>query len=107
MSLDPETALGFAALGEPLRLALIERLIAEGPLPTARLAERAGITRQGLTKHLEVLESARLLTSRKAGRQRLWAVQGARLTLLRRRLERLSAQWDARLEALRAMVEDD
>jgi hypothetical protein len=34
-------------------------------------------------------------------------VQGARLTLLRRRLERLSAQWDARLEALRAMVEDD
>jgi DNA-binding transcriptional ArsR family regulator len=96
----------FAALGDPVRLAIMLRLCADGPLPTMRLKQRIAISRQATTKHLRVLEEAGLVRSDRVGRDRAWRIDPNQLTRTRDYLERIAVQWDARLERLRALVED-
>jgi DNA-binding transcriptional ArsR family regulator len=102
----PKAAPIFAALGDPVRLAMVARLCKDGPLPTIALTRGAGVTRQGLTKHLHVLEEAGLVSSERLGRDRQWRMRAGQLATVRDFLDQISAQWDLRLERLRAFVED-
>ncbi len=97
----------FAALGDPVRLGMLARLCKDGPLPTISLQGGADVTRQGLTKHLHVLEDAGLVSSNRVGRDRQWQIRPQQLAAARDYLDRISAQWDLRLERLRAFVEND
>ena len=102
----PLAASAYAALGDPVRLAMVGRLCASGPLSTSDLrAGAGGVSRQGVTKHLRVLEEAGLLESARAGRDRRWRLKADELATLAAQLERLSSQWDARVARLRALVE--
>lgn len=96
----------FAALGDSVRLAIVTQLCAGGPLPTIRLKQRTDLSRQAITKHLRILEEAGLVSSDRVGRDRAWRIEPHQLARTRDYLERISAQWDARLERLRAFVED-
>jgi DNA-binding transcriptional ArsR family regulator len=102
-----QTAPVFAALGDPVRLAIVSRLSADGPLPTIRLKQGTRVTRQAVTKHLRVLEDVGLVRSDRVGRDRLWQVEAQQLAELRKYLEQISARWDMTLEWLRSYVEDD
>jgi DNA-binding transcriptional ArsR family regulator len=103
---DPGRAVPvFAALGDETRLALVSRLCAAGPLSITRLARGAEVTRQAVTKHLEVLGSAGLVRSARRGRERIWELEPARLDDAQEALRRISARWDEALERLRAHVE--
>ncbi len=95
----------FAALGDPVRLAMLARLCTDGPLPTVLLKQGAAATRQGITKHLHVLEGAGLVSSDRVGRDRQWRIRVQQLATARDYLDQISAQWDLRLERLRAFVE--
>jgi DNA-binding transcriptional ArsR family regulator len=95
----------FAALGDATRLGIVTRLCERGPLSIVRLADGTAVSRQAVTKHLQALESAGLVSSRRTGRERIWELQPRRLDELRRQLERISGQWDSALEHLRAFVE--
>lgn len=101
-----QAAGALAALGDPVRLGLMQRLSGEGALSTAALRSQTGLTRQAVTKHLEVLERSGLVASRRAGRERAWTIDAARLAETRSWLDALSARWDTRLERLRALVEE-
>jgi DNA-binding transcriptional ArsR family regulator len=96
----------FAALGDETRLALIRRLGEGGPASTVRLSAGAGMTRQAVTKHLGVLERARLVRHRRQGRETLWDLEPEGFDKARAFIDAMSRQWDARLEALRRFVED-
>jgi DNA-binding transcriptional ArsR family regulator len=97
----------FAALGEATRLALLARLGAEGPLSITRLTDGTDVTRQAITKHLRVLESAGLARGLRRGREQVWELEPAPLETARQSLEAISARWDAALERLKAVVEED
>jgi DNA-binding transcriptional ArsR family regulator len=102
----PKAAPIFSALGDPVRLAIVARLSKEGPLPTIELRQCAGgVSRQGVTKHLQVLEDAGLVESDRVGRDRQWRLQAREFAAMRDYLDWISAQWDKRLERLRAFVE--
>jgi DNA-binding transcriptional ArsR family regulator len=101
-----QTAAVFAALGDETRLRLLNRLSSEGPLSITRLTKGAGVTRQAITRHLDVLRSAGLAVSRREGRERVWAMDPRKLRTARRSLEEISAQWDAALERFRNLVEE-
>jgi len=96
----------FAALGDPVRLQIVSRL-RDGPQSTVRLTAGTPVTRQAMTKHLEVLQRAGLLISDRRGRERLWQVQPTRLGEVRRYLAQIERDWDAALQRLKAYVEDD
>lgn len=97
----------FAALGDPVRLAMVSRLCAEGPLPTVRLQQSTNVSRQAVTKHLRTLECTGIVKSNRVGRDRLWRIEARQLKRVRTYLDQISSQWDTALERLRTYVEDD
>lgn len=101
----PRAAPVFAALGDENRLRLVSRLCVSGPMSIARLAAGSNVTRQGITKHLRVMEKAGLVNSSRHGRERIWQVDQHRVQEVKRYLEQISLQWDRALERLKAFVE--
>jgi DNA-binding transcriptional ArsR family regulator len=99
-------ALLFAALGDPTRLALLRQLSAGGPASISTLAEKQAITRQGVTKHLHVLEAAGVIDGRREGREQVWALNPDRLVEARRQLDAISSAWDDALARFRLLVEE-
>ena len=96
----------FAALGDETRLALLARLCEGGPWSIARLTDGTSITRQAVTKHLEVLAGAGLVRDARRGRERVWALAPDRLGEARRTIDELSRRWDETLRRLKAFVEE-
>jgi DNA-binding transcriptional ArsR family regulator len=96
----------FAALGDETRLRLVARLSASGPESIARLAAHADVTRQAVTKHLEVLAAAGVVSGRRQGRERTWTLQPRRLEDAHAFLSRISREWDNALGRLARMVEE-
>jgi DNA-binding transcriptional ArsR family regulator len=99
-------ALVFAALGDETRLRLVARLCDRGPSSITALAEGSRVTRQAITKHLRVMEKARLVHSTRQGRERIWQIDERQLVEARQYLELVSKQWDEAIERLRAFVEN-
>jgi DNA-binding transcriptional ArsR family regulator len=95
----------FAALGDETRLRIVARLCAGGPLSIVRLADGADVSRQAITKHVNALEQAGLVTSSWAGRERVCELRTRRLAEVRRYLDQISGQWDQALLRLKAFVE--
>ena len=95
----------FAALGDPTRLRLVARLCAAGPMSIVRLTDGATVSRQAVTKHLNVLADAGLVRSRRSGRESVWEVETARLADARRFLDLMSLWWDDVLGRLKVAVE--
>ena len=95
----------FAALGDETRLRLLVRLCVGGPLSITRLSSPSAVSRQAITKHLDVLAEAGLVRSRRQGRERIWELEPKRLDDAHHYLERISRQWDDALNRLKAIVE--
>src|SRR5256712_3301436 len=62
----------FAALGDETRLRLVSRLCAGGPASIARLTAGSSVTRQAITKHLQVLAGAGPVRRTRPGPERVW-----------------------------------
>lgn len=70
-----------------------------------RLTEGAKVTRQAVTKHLQVLAGAGLARGTRLGRERVWEIDASRLDDARRWLEHIEGQWDEALARLKAALE--
>ncbi len=75
-----ETAPLFAALGDSTRLQIVGRLAGGAVLSIAALTAGTGVTRQAMTKHLQVLDEVGLVHSTWQGRERQWPLEPARIT---------------------------
>jgi len=64
---------GFSALADPTRRAIFERL-ADGPLAVGELASEFPVSRPAVSQHLRVLKDAGLVSGRRDGNRRLYAV---------------------------------
>lgn len=104
MGADPAAA--FAALGDRTRLALLSKLAGGATLSIAALGTDAGITRQAVTKHLRVLESASLVASERAGRESRYTMRPEQVAAMRDYLDEVGAHWEVALDRLKAFVED-
>ncbi len=101
----------FAALGDETRLALVARLSNGSPASISQLTDTqpAGgsrLTRQAITKHLRVLERARIVHGVRSGRESLFALDPNPIQDLKEYLETVSAQWDQALGRLKSFVEE-
>jgi DNA-binding transcriptional ArsR family regulator len=64
----------FLALSDPFRRKLLERLLAESGQTVRTLNTGVHISRQGIAKHLKVLESAGLVTVKRLGKEKLYFI---------------------------------
>ncbi len=67
----------FRALGDPARRRLLDRLNEHNGLTLTELCTGMGMTRQSVSKHLDVLEAAELVTTLRRGRQKLHYLNAA------------------------------
>jgi DNA-binding transcriptional ArsR family regulator len=95
----------FAALGDPTRLKLVAVLCAGGALSIVQLTTNTNISRQAVTKHLQVLSDAGVARDMKMGRQRLWQLDPLRIEEAKRSLEVIGRQWELALGKLKAFAE--
>jgi ArsR family transcriptional regulator, cadmium/lead-responsive transcriptional repressor len=80
----------FGALADPNRRQVIDYLAEQGTATATELTGELPMTRQAVTKHLTTLADAGLVESERRGRE------------TRYRLTSAGAEWDDRLDALRA-----
>ena len=97
----------FTAVADPTRRALLERLRTDGALSISDLAEGMPISRQAITKHLDILRASGLIRARRAGRERLHELDAAPLREVEDWLRPYAEAWDARLAVLRRHLGED
>jgi DNA-binding transcriptional ArsR family regulator len=98
----------FAALADPTRRALL-RSISSGEANTpTELAALLPVTRQAVSKHLALLEQARLVDAERSGREVRFQATPAPLSGAIAWMTAVGAEWDDRLAALgRAVADQD
>lgn len=98
-------ALTFAALGDETRLALVAKLARGESRSISQLTSGSKLTRQAITKHLRVLETAGVVRGVREGRESLFELDPRQIEGLKQYLEAVSEQWDHSLGRLKAFVE--
>ena len=96
---DPTLDACFAALADPTRRAMLDRL-ARGPATLGELAAPHASSLPTMLGHLRKLEAAGLVTSRKSGRQRVCLLAPGAFRPATDWLSAQRALWTARLDAL-------
>lgn len=97
----------FAALADPVRRSLLVNLAEHSPRTATQLAQDYPITRQGILKHLNILEEAGLVAVQQQGREKRYTLTPEPLTEMDRWIKDLSAKWDQRLGRLKKFLEDE
>ena len=91
----------FAALADPTRRQVLERLAA-GPRAVGEIAEGLPVSRPAVSQHLKVLKDAGLVSDRQDGARRIYAIDPRGLGAMRGWLDQF---WDTALVAFKAEIE--
>lgn len=97
----PYGAAAFAALADPTRRRVLERLAA-GPRAVGEIAQGLPVSRPAVSQHLKVLKEAGLVSDHPAGARRIYAIDPKGLGALRAWLDQF---WDGALASFAAEVE--
>ena len=96
---DPDLDAAFAAIGDPIRRALVTRL-ARGDATVGELAGPFDLTQQAISHHIGVLRRCGLVEQRRQGTSRPCRLRVDRLALLGTWIDDQRRAWDDRLDAL-------
>ena len=98
-AVDEDLSLTFAALADPTRRAILERL-ALGDATVSELAEPFALTQQAISKHLKVLERAGLISRSRAAQTRPCQLETGRLDSAADWISRHRQLWEERYDRL-------
>ena len=101
MAADDPVSRAFAALADPTRRAILQRLSA-GEAGVVELAEASALTQPAITKHLKVLERAGLIGRARDGQRRPARLQLEGLLPVDDWLQRAHAEWSDRIDRIEA-----
>ena len=92
---------GFAALADPTRRQVFERL-AKRALSVGELADKLPVSRPAVSQHLKVLQDAGLVRHERDGTRRVYRVDPRGIEAMKTYLDRF---WDRALAAFKAAAE--
>ncbi|MBM7491074.1 ArsR/SmtB family transcription factor [Micromonospora luteifusca] len=93
---------GWEALGDPSRLAIVQRL-AERPRAVGELADELPISRPAVSQHLKVLKGAGLVVDQAVGTRRVYRLSPVGLAALR---DQLDTFWRRALDGYQDIVDE-
>ena len=96
----------WTALADPHRRAMLE-LLRERPRAVGELVARVRLTQPGTSKHLRVMREAGLVSVRREGRRRVYALEPAPIAELDAWLEPYRRLWGDRLDALERHLDSE
>ena len=94
----------FAALADPTRFAIVERLLAEGEQSVGRLAAPFDLSAPAISRHIKVLEEAGLIERRVDRQWRRCRLRAESFSALDDWLDRYRAFWTGSFERLDAYL---
>ena len=94
----------FAALADPTRRAILDRL-AKGEASVMELAAPFALSQPAISKHLRVLERAGLISRTRDAQRRPCRIEGRRLAEANQWLERYRQIWEANFDRLDRLLE--
>lgn len=97
----------FAALSDPCRLEIIEKLMREGEASAGEIADMFEISGPAVSRHLSVLHKAGLVRRKAAGKQRLYSVRPEAIRRVSDWTLDHRAFWEASLRRLEAALRED
>jgi len=97
----------FSALADPTRRGVLLRLMNEPGLSVSELAQEHGLKLPGMTKHLDVLSDAGLITRTKTGRTVSVHLSAGPMQEAVEWLRRYEIFWTVSMDRLVALVEED
>ena len=98
----------FKALADPTRRSLLDELYREDGQTLGMLEERFSMSRFGVMKHLKVLEEARLVVTRRRGREKLHFLNPVPIRLIHDRwVHKFAEPWVAGLSEIKERLETD
>ena len=93
----------FRALADPTRRRILERL-ARRDHAVNELVEQFDISQPAVTKHLNILAEARLVSRRKRGRERVCRLEPGALRHSAEWIDACRSLWNSRLDALETLM---
>lgn len=107
MNREDEDAV-FRALADASRRLLLDRLHRKGGQTLGELSAGLPMTRQAVAKHLAILEEANLVSSRRAGREKLHFINPVPINAIAERwISKFERRHLAALSALKRSLEGD
>ncbi len=98
----------FRALADPTRRSLLDELFELDGQTLGQLEQRLPMTRFGVMKHLKVLEEARLVTTKRRGREKLHFLNPVPIRLVHDRwVSKYAEPWVATLSGLKQRIEEE
>jgi DNA-binding transcriptional ArsR family regulator len=94
----------FAALADPTRRRILSSLSRDGERPVSALAKPFRISAPAISRHLRVIEDARLIDRRREGRVHFIRARPAGLQPARQWLDQIAAGWNFSFDTLDALL---
>lgn len=96
----------FSALSDPTRRRIVEMLATGGAQRVVDIAAHFAMSRQAVTKHLDVLDRTGVLVTERQGRERFNRLAEDAFDPIREWLERYDRFWSERLNELKRIIEE-
>jgi DNA-binding transcriptional ArsR family regulator len=95
----------FAALADPTRRAIIERL-SRGEARVTEVAEPFHMSLNAVSKHIRVLEASGVIERQRKGRDHILSINTSSLDEADRWIERMRCYWEERLDAMERLLRE-
>ena len=95
----------FAALADPTRRSIIERL-SRGEARVTEVAEPFDMSLNAVSKHIRVLEASRVVERRREGRDHILSINTRSLDEVDGWIERMRRYWEKRLDAMERLLRE-
>ena len=102
----PQLPTTFAALGDPTRFAIVDRLLREGEKPAGDLLDVAKISAPAMSRHFKVLREAGIIQQRIDKQRRLYSVRAEAVRGISDWTLSYQQFWDQSLTRLAAQLEE-
>lgn len=97
----------FAALGDPTRFAIVERLLSDGALSAGDLQDVAEISAPAISRHLKVLREAGVISQTIDAQRRIYAIRPEAMQGLDAWMKSHEAFWQTSLDRLAAALGEE
>jgi len=101
---NPALSSHFAALGDPTRLAIVTRLMTDGPQSAGALQDVAAISAPAISRHLKVLRQAGVIRQQIDAQRRIYSVEPQALQAIGTWTMTKREFWDGSLDRLAALL---
>ena len=97
----------FAALADPVRFAIVDRLLREGELSAGQIGESFEISGPAVSQHLAVLHQTGLVKRRRQAQRRIYSVHPAGLLAISDWINEARKFWEASLDRLEHALQQE